>query len=59
MGDLICRVTLETPVNLTRPQKDLLRSFGDSLDGQADRHSPRASTWLTGVKKFFEDMKFP
>jgi molecular chaperone DnaJ len=59
VGDLICRVTLETPVNLTRPQKDLLRSFGDSLDGQADRHSPRASTWLTGVKKFFEDMKFP
>lgn len=58
VGDLICRVTIETPVNLTRQQKDLLRSFGDSLAGESVRHSPRASSWLDGVKKFFEDMKF-
>lgn len=57
-GDLICRVTIETPVNLTKQQKDLLRAFGDSLAGEGGRHSPRASSWLDGVKKFFEDMKF-
>ncbi len=58
-GDLICRVTIETPVNLTRPQKDLLREFGESLAGENGKHSPRASSWLDGVKKFFDDMKFP
>jgi molecular chaperone DnaJ len=58
VGDLICRVTIETPVNLTKQQKELLRAFGDSLLGEETRHSPRASSWLDGVKKFFEDMKF-
>ena len=58
VGDLICRVTIETPVNLNKHQKELLRAFADSLGGASERHSPRASSWLDGVKKFFEDMKF-
>jgi molecular chaperone DnaJ len=58
VGDLICRVTIETPVNLNKQQKELLRAFGDSLGDTSERHSPRASSWLDGVKKFFEDMKF-
>lgn len=57
-GDLICRVTIETPVNLDKQQKELLRAFGDSLAKEGVSHSPRASSWLDGVKKFFEDMKF-
>ncbi len=58
VGDLICRTTIETPVNLNKQQKDALRAFGDSLGDACERHSPRASSWLDGVKKFFEDMKF-
>lgn len=58
VGDLICRAMVETPVNLTRQQKDLLRAFGDSLGTTSQEHSPRASSWLDGVRKFFEDMKF-
>ncbi|MSR15841.1 MAG: molecular chaperone DnaJ [Gammaproteobacteria bacterium] len=58
VGDLICRITLETPVNLNKQQKELLRAFGDSLGDTSERHSPRANSWLHGVKKFFEDMKF-
>lgn len=58
LGDLICRVVVETPVNLTRDQKDLLQQFGDAVSGAGNKHSPRASNWLDGVKKFFEDMKF-
>ncbi len=58
VGDLICRTTIETPVNLNKQQKDLLRAFSDSLGNTSERHSPRASSWLDGVKKFFEDMKF-
>lgn len=58
VGDLICRVSIETPVNLSKQQKELLREFGDSLVAAGERHTPRANSWLDGVKKFFEDMKF-
>ena len=53
LGDLICRVVVETPVDLTPRQKELLRAFEDSLSGDEDKHKPRASSWLDGVKKFF------
>jgi molecular chaperone DnaJ len=56
VGDLLCRVAVETPVNLTKRQKELLQEFGTTLQG--GEHSPRSSSWLDGVKKFFEDMKF-
>ena len=57
-GDLLCKVTVETPVNLTGEQKELLEKLGKSLDREGDRHSPRTSSWLDGVKSFFENMKF-
>jgi molecular chaperone DnaJ len=57
-GDLLCRVIVETPVNLSREQKDLLTTLENSLDSSKKTHSPRFSSWFDGVKKFFEDMKF-
>lgn len=58
IGDLICRVVVETPVNLNKDQKELLRQFGSAVTGGGTTHSPRATSWLDGVKKFFEEMKF-
>lgn len=55
-GDLHCRVVVETPVNLTSQQKELLREL-DLTMREGSQHSPKASSWLDGVKKFFEDMK--
>jgi molecular chaperone DnaJ len=52
-GDLFCRVVVETPVHLTREQKDLLQKFEASLQKNASRHHPREETWLDGVKRFF------
>jgi molecular chaperone DnaJ len=57
VGDLLCRVSVETPIHLSREQKDLLREFERSLAGAEGRHSPKTSSWLDGVKRFFEDMK--
>ncbi len=57
-GDLLCKITVETPVNLTTHQKDLLRELATSLEQSQHSHSPKAHSWLDGVKKFFEDMKF-
>ncbi|MGD8378025.1 MAG: molecular chaperone DnaJ [Gammaproteobacteria bacterium] len=56
-GDLKCRVMVETPVNLTPEQKKLLEQLDKSLAKGGDRHSPRASSWLDGVKSFFESMR--
>lgn len=57
-GDLLCKVVIETPVNLSKEQKELLTQLQTSLDGSKKTHSPRSSSWFDGVKKFFEDMKF-
>lgn len=56
-GDLMCKVVVETPVSLNEKQKDILRSFQETLDGTDTKHSPRKSSWFDGVKKFFEDMR--
>jgi len=58
-GDLLCRVTVETPVNLTKRQKDLLKEFQETLDsGKSGEHAPKKHSWFEGVKSFFDDMKF-
>jgi molecular chaperone DnaJ len=56
IGDLFCRVQVETPVNLTTEQKSKLRTFDESIQSDGSRHNPRARSWFDGVKKFFERM---
>jgi molecular chaperone DnaJ len=58
VGDLICRVLVETPVNLTERQKELLRELDESVQAGGEKHSPHSSSWLDGVKSFFEKMGF-
>lgn len=55
-GDLLCRVIIETPVNLNKRQKEILREFHESLEKEDHRQSPRKQSWFEGVKKFFDDM---
>ena len=58
VGDLLCRVVVETPVNLTARQRDLLDEFDVALrGGDESAHAPRATSWFNGVKRFFEDMR--
>jgi molecular chaperone DnaJ len=57
VGDLLCRATVETPVNLNKKQKELLREFQESLGEGGHAQSPRQSSWFEGVKRFFDDMK--
>jgi molecular chaperone DnaJ len=56
-GDLYCRVVVETPVDLTPEQKELVRRLNETLERGGDRHSPRSRTWLDGVKSFFEELR--
>ena len=52
-GDLHCHIAIETPVNLTERQKELLREFETINQNDASHHSPRAKSWMDKVKDFF------
>jgi molecular chaperone DnaJ len=53
-GDLFAKVSVETPINLTADQKDLLQKFEASVKSGGEKHSPRAGGWLDTVKRFFD-----
>ncbi|MBA3929642.1 molecular chaperone DnaJ [Pseudoxanthomonas japonensis] len=56
-GDLYCRVMVETPVNLTAEQRELLEKFEATFSGEeARKHSPKSATFLDGVKGFWGRM---
>ncbi len=53
-GDLFAKVSVETPINLTAEQKELLSQFDESVQAGGEKHSPRAGSWLDTVKRFFD-----
>ena len=52
-GDLICHVAVETPVNLTARQKELLAELESINEKDGGRHNPRAKSWMEKVREFF------
>jgi len=56
-GDLMCRVTVETPVKLSNKQKDMLKEFERSMSESNKEHSPKNASWGDRVKNFFDDLK--
>jgi len=54
VGDLYCRISVETPVNLTAKQKELLEEFEKSVKGGGTRHSPREASWVDKIKGLFD-----
>ncbi len=54
LGDLFAEIAIETPINLTAEQKELLESFDALLQQGGDKHSPRADGWVDTVKRFFD-----
>lgn len=55
-GDLLCRVVVETPVNLTSRQKELMQELEQTMVEGKGRHDPHATTWWDNVKKFFKEL---
>ena len=53
VGDLLCRVIVETPVKLSDAQKQMLRDFDQSLKEDGKDHRPKAKGWFEAVKDFF------
>ncbi len=53
-GDMFVRCVIETPVNLSKRQQELLREFAEEA-GEQD-HSPESSSFFKKVKEFWEDL---
>ena len=50
-GDLFCHIEVETPVELNKAQKRLLKQFAREVEREGDRHQPRRarlSEWARG-----------
>ncbi|MGF1691323.1 molecular chaperone DnaJ [Photobacterium kagoshimensis] len=57
IGDLICKLVVETPVSLSSRQKELLQELEESFGGKAaSKHKPKSEGFFNGVKKFFDDL---
>ncbi|MCR8724423.1 molecular chaperone DnaJ [Frigidibacter sp. ROC022] len=52
-GDMFIELAVETPVNLTSRQKELLREFA----GEASDNSPESAGFFAKVKSFWDGMK--
>lgn len=53
-GDMYIEVQVETPVNLTKKQKEMLREFEKE---DASTNSPHTASFFQKVKEFWEDLK--
>lgn len=52
-GDMYVEIAVETPVNLSKKQKDLLAEFA----GQGKDNSPESAGFFGRVREFFDDLK--
>ena len=52
-GDLFLHVQIETPVNLSSKQKQLLRDFEASLKDGGTKHNPKTQSFFDRMKSFF------
>ena len=54
VGDLYCKLQIETPINLNSKQKSLLKQFEESINTSSKNHRPHKSSWKKSVKQFFD-----
>ncbi|MEW6313185.1 MAG: molecular chaperone DnaJ [Pseudomonadota bacterium] len=52
-GDLLCHMVVETPVNLTARQRELLEELEAINVTDGSKHNPRAKSWMDKVRDFF------
>ncbi|MEL6647391.1 MAG: molecular chaperone DnaJ, partial [Pseudomonadota bacterium] len=52
-GDMFIELAVETPVNLTGRQKELLREFTEL----SENNNPESKSFFSSVKSFWDGMK--
>jgi len=52
----LIRVVIETPVHLTKRQRELLEEFQSIQETEGHKQSPKKKGFFEGVKSFFDDL---
>jgi molecular chaperone DnaJ len=55
-GDMFVEAFVETPVNLTKKQKDLLKDFAGGTEGKHEKHSPESHGFFAKAKELWDDL---
>ena len=55
-GDMYVQIAVETPVNLTKRQQELLREF-EKAGGKGKSHSPESEGFFAKVKELWQELK--
>jgi len=53
-GDMFCEIVVETPVNLTRRQQELLREFEQAGNGETN---PESEGFFAKVKELWDELR--
>jgi molecular chaperone DnaJ len=56
-GDLLCRITVETPIGLNAEQKKLLQEFQEVTKESTAKQNPKEYRFLEAMKAFFKNLK--
>jgi molecular chaperone DnaJ len=56
-GDLYIEIFVETPVNLSGKQKDLLKKLAEEFGGDKNGHSPESEGFMKKMKDIWSDLK--
>ena len=54
LGDLLCRIVVETPVNLTARQRELLKELQATMDGNDQHSSAKKKSFFDKVSDLFD-----
>ncbi len=55
-GDLLCRVIVETPVNLNDYQRKMVYNLGLSLKKNIRKNNPKSKSFFDNLKRFFKNL---
>ena len=56
-GDMFVEIVVETPVNLTKRQQELLREFEKAGGADAKEHQPESEGFFAKVKELWDDLR--
>jgi molecular chaperone DnaJ len=56
-GDMFIEIFVETPVNLSSKQKDMMKLFADDLEREKSGHSPESESFMKKMKDLWSDLK--
>ena len=56
-GDMFVEIVVETPVNLTKRQQELLREFEESGGADAKQQHPESEGFFAKVKELWDDLR--